>query len=88
MSCIGAPSRRVRVAANCISSPRFADALRIHERDFDIRLYDVSRTGNVAVWRFRRREFIFSQDGGLLARRGHDGNMGLPDMVVGKSVID
>jgi hypothetical protein len=84
----GAPSRTVWVAANCVFSPRFADALRTHERDFDIRLYDVSRAGNVVVWRFRRRELIFSQDGGVLTWRGHDRNVGLPDMVVGKSVID
>jgi hypothetical protein len=67
---------------------RFVDALRAHERDFDIRLYDVSRSGNALVWRFRCRELVLSQDAGLLAWRGHDGNMALPDMVVDKPVLD
>ena len=80
--------RRALVAANCITSLRFGDVLRSHERDFDSRLHDVSRSGNSFVWRFRRRELIPSQGIGLLARRGHDGNMALPGMVVDKSVFD
>jgi hypothetical protein len=67
---------------------RFADVLRTHERDFDIRLHDVSRSGNAFVWRLRRREFVLSQDAGLLAWRSHDRNMALPDMVVDKPVLD
>jgi len=85
---IGVHSRRVQVAANCIGTPRFVDVLRTHERDFDIRLHDVSRSSNASVRRFRRRELILSQDVGLLAWRGHGGNMALPDMVVDKSVFD
>jgi hypothetical protein len=88
ISRIGVPSRRVQVAANCISSPRFVDVLRTHERVFDIRLHDVSRSGNAFVWRFRCRELVLSQGAGLLARRSHDRNMGLPDMVVDKFVFD
>jgi hypothetical protein len=88
ISRIGVPSRRVQVAANCIDSLRFVDALRTHERDFDIRLHDVSRSGNAFVWRFGCRELVLSQDAGLLAWRSHDRNMGLPDMVVDKPVFD
>ena len=67
---------------------RFVDVLRINERDFDIRLHDVSRSGNAFVWRFRCRELVLSQDAGLPAWRSHDGNMALPDMVVDKPVLD
>ena len=84
----GVPSGRLRVVANCICSPRFVDVLRTHERDFDIRLHDVSRSGNAFVWRFRCRELVLSQNAGLLAWRSHDRNMALPDMVVDKSVFD
>src|ERR1700692_2279851 len=78
----------IQVAANCLCSPRFVDVLRTHERDFDIRLHDVSRSGNAFVWRFRCRELVLSQNAGLLAWRSHDRNMALPDMVVDKSVFD
>jgi hypothetical protein len=81
-------SSRVQVAANCICSLRFVDVLRTHERDFDIRLHDVSRSSNAFVRRFRRRELVIPQDAGLLAWRGHDGVMALPDMVVDKPVLD
>ena len=67
---------------------RFVDVLRTHERDFDIRLHDVSRSGNAFVWRFRCRELVLSQDAGLPAWRSHDRNMALPDMVVDKPVFD
>ena len=85
---IGVPSRRVQVAANCLSSLRFVDVLRTHERDFDICLHDVSRASNAFVWRFRCSELVFSQGVGLPAWRRHDGNMALPDMVVDKPVLD
>jgi hypothetical protein len=67
---------------------RFADVLRTHERDFDIRLHDVSRSGNAFVWRSGCRELVLSQDAGLPAWRSHDRNMALPDMVVDKPVLD
>jgi hypothetical protein len=85
---IGVPSRGVLVAANCPRSLRFVDFLRTHERDFDIRLHDVSRSSNAFVRRRRCRELILSQDAGLLAWRGRDRNLALPDMVVDKSVFD
>jgi hypothetical protein len=81
-------SGRVQVAANCICSSRFVDVLRTHERDFDIRLHDVSRSSNAFVWRFRCRELVLSQGAGVLAWRSHDRNMALPDMVVDKPVFD
>ena len=67
---------------------RFADALGTHERDFDIRLYAVSGSGNAIVWRFGCRELVLSQGAGLLAWRSHDRNMALPDLVVDEPVID
>ena len=82
---IGVPSRRVRVA---VCSPRFVDVLRTHERDFDIRLHDVSRSSNAFVWRFRCCKLVLSQGAGLLAWRSHGRNMALPDMVVDKPVFD
>ena len=88
MGRVGVPSRRAQVAANYISSLRFVDVLRSHERDFDIRLYDVSHSSNAFIWRFRCRELVLSQDAGLLAWHGHDRNMALPDMVVDKPVFD
>ena len=62
--------------------------LRTHERDFDIRLHDVSRSSNAFVWRSGRRELVLSQGAGLPAWRSHDRNMALPDMVVDKPVLD
>ena len=85
---VGVPSGKVQLAANCMGSLRFVDVLRAHERDFDIRLHDVSRSSNAFVRRFRRRELFLPQDARLLAWRGHDGVMVLPDMVVDRPVLD
>jgi hypothetical protein len=79
---------KVLVAANCAPYLRFADVLRGHERDSDIRLHDVSRSSNAFVRRLGRRKLIFPQGIGLLAWRGHDGIMALPGMVVDRPVFD
>ena len=80
--------RKLLIAANCTLCPRFGDVLRSHERDSHIRLHYVSRSSNAFVWCLGRRELVLSQGIGLLAWRGHDGNMALPGMVVDKSVFD
>ena len=85
---IGVLPEGYRLLQTAYVASRFVDVLRTHERDFDIRLHDVSRSSNAFVWRFRCRELILSQDAGLPARRSHDGNMALPDMVVDKPVLD
>jgi hypothetical protein len=72
----------------CCKLQRFVAALRTHERDFDIRLHDVFRSSNAFVWRFRCCELVLSQGVGLLAWRGHNRNMALPDIVVDKPVFD
>jgi hypothetical protein len=68
--------------------PAIRHSLRSHERDFDIRLHDVSNSSNALVRRFGRRELILSQATGLLTWHGHDGDVALPGMVVDKSVFD
>ena len=67
---------------------RFVDFLRTDERDFDIRLHDVSRSGNAFVRRFGCRKLVLSQGTGLFALRSNDRIMALPDMVVDKPVLD
>jgi len=44
-----------RLLQTAYVASRFVDVLRTHERDFDIRLHDVSRSSNAFVWRFRCR---------------------------------
>lgn len=74
--------RRVCYWQTAVPTRDLLIALRIHERDPDIGLHDVSHPSDAFVRRFRCRQLVLPQDVGLPAWHDHQWNMALPNMVV------